>query len=404
MNHRERVLATFRHQEPDRVPIDLGSTCDSTILAVSYQGLRRQLGLEPSKTRVVDVLQQGAVIEDDVCGVLGVDLRPVFDMPREWREGVLTDGSRAEFPAKFRPQAQDDGSRVLLDVAGNVAAKMPKGGNYFDPVYSALANATTVTDVEKHRDAIVNYDTPAYLDQSYEERANEAKVLRENSDYALVGFFGGHLLQAGQVLRGWELFLMDLLINPKLARAILDRLLEANLERFERYAETVGQYVDVVHFEDDLGMQDRPLVEPSVFRKVIKPYMKELFGFVKAKSDLFILLHTDGAVAPFIPDFIDMGVDAINPVQVSASGMDTRELKRQFGQDITFWGAGCNSQTVLPFGTVEEVKDEVKRRIDDLAPGGGYVFSSIHNVQPDVPLENIAAMFETAREHGVYHR
>ena len=150
-------------------------------------------------------------------------------------------------------------------------------------------------------------------------------------------------------------------------------------------------------------MQDRPLMKPSVFRKMIKPYMKELFSFVKARTDLPILLHTDGAVASFIPDLIEMGVDAVNPVQVSAAGMDTRKLKQEFGRDIAFWGAGCNSQTILPFGTPQEVEDEVKRRMDDLAPGGGYVFSPIHNIQPDVPLENVVTMFETARDYGGYH-
>lgn len=403
MTHRERVLATLRHQEPDRVPIDLGSTCDSTILAVSYQELRRQLGLDRSTTRIVDVYQQGAVIEEDVCQVLGIDLRPVVDMPNEWRAGTLTDGSPVELPAKFRPQVVADGSRVLLDAAGNIVAKMPKGGNYFDPVYSALADATSVADIDGRLDAIVEYDTPAYLDKTYEEQADQAKALRESTDCALVGFFGGHLLQAGQVLRGWEAFLIDLLVNQELAHAILERLLEANLERFERYAATVGRYVDILHFEEDLGMQDRPLMKPSVFRKMIKPYMKELFSFVKARTDLPILLHTDGAVASFIPDLIEMGVDAVNPVQVSAAGMDTRKLKQEFGRDIAFWGAGCNSQTILPFGTPQEVEDEVKRRMDDLAPGGGYVFSPIHNIQPDVPLENVVTMFETARDYGGYH-
>jgi uroporphyrinogen decarboxylase len=193
---------------------------------------------------------------------------------------------------------------------------------------------------------------------------------------------------------------MDLLINQKFASALMDRLTEANVRRFERYAETVGQYVDVVQFEEDLGMQDRPLLRPSLYREVVKPFHARLFGFAKAHCDAYLLLHTDGAVAPFIPDFIEMGIDAVNPVQVSAAGMDTKGLKCEFGQDITFWGAGCDSQVVLPFGTPEQVADEVKRRIDDLAPGGGFVFSPIHNVQAGVPPQNIVAMFETVRKYG----
>jgi uroporphyrinogen decarboxylase len=209
-------------------------------------------------------------------------------------------------------------------------------------------------------------------------------------------------LQAGQALRGWEAFLMELLVNRNLAHAIMERLLEANLVRFERYAATVGMYLDVVQFEEDLGMQDRPLIRPETFRKTLKPYMKELFSFAKSQCGAYLLLHTDGAVAPLIPDFIEMGVDAMNPVQVSAAGMDTKVLKKEYGQDIALWGAGCDSQAVLPFGTPEEVAAEVRRRVDDLSPGGGFVFAPVHNVQGGVPTANTVTMFKTAREYGVY--
>jgi uroporphyrinogen decarboxylase len=371
-------------------------------MAVAYQDLRRHLGLSPTLTRVNDIYQQTAVIEEDVRRALGVDVVPIFNEPRVWRQGTLADGSPAELAEKFRPRIQEDGSRLLFDAAGNIVAKMPKGGPYYDPVYAPLADATSVKDVEKHIEHIVNYDTPSHLDKSNEELAEQAKDLRENTDYAIVGFFGGHILQAGQVLRGWELFLMDLLVNQELAHAIMERLLEANLARFTHYAATVGPYLDVVQFEEDLGMQDRPLMRPETFRTMLKPYMQSLFNFAKSKCNAYLLLHTDGAVAPLIPDFIEMGVDALNPVQVSAAGMDTRYLKREFGQDITFWGGGCDSQAVLPFGTPEEVATEVKSRIDDLAPGGGFVFAPVHNVQAGVPSENTLTMFKTAREYGIY--
>jgi uroporphyrinogen decarboxylase len=395
MNHRQRVLAALRHEEPDRVPIDFGATVDSTIMATAYQPLRQQLGLGPSMTRVLDVAQQTAVIDEDVR-------QAVFDEPREWRVGSLGDGSPAELPARFRPELQPDGSRVVKDAAGNVTFRMPKRGHYFDPVYAPLAGATSIADLEKHMDAIVGYDTPAHLDWTYQERAEEVRALRDSTDYALVGFFGGHILQAGQVLRGWEEFLMDLLKNKAFAHALMDKLTEAHLERFERYAATIAPWVDVIQFEEDLGMQDRPLMSPEVYREMIKPYHQELFAFAKSRCDAYLLLHTDGAVAPLIPDFIEMGVDAINPVQVSAAGMDTKVLKNEFSKEITFWGAGCDSQVILPFGSPEDVADEVKRRIDDLAPGGGFVFAPIHNIQAGVPPENAVTLFRTAREYGVY--
>ena len=403
MNHRDRVLTALHHREPDRVPIDLGGTTDSTIMAVGYPALRKHLGLEPSVTRVSDVCQHTALIENDVRQALGVDTMPVFDEPIAWRQDTLPDGSPVEFPARFRPQRLDDGSQVVYDAGGNVTLKMPRGGHYFDPVYSPLAGATSVREIEEHLEVIETYDTPAYLDKSYEELAQKAKRLRETTPYALVGFFGGHILQAAQSLRGWELFLMDLLTNKKFAHALMHALTEAHLRRLEHYAATVGQYIDVIHFEEDLGMQDRPLMRPSLYRDMVKPYHHKLFSLARSRCDAHILLHTDGAVAPLMPDFIDMGVDAVNPVQVSAAGMDTKELKKEFGRDITFWGAGCDSQAVLPFGTPAQVADEVKRRIDDLAPGGGFVFSSIHNVQAGVPAENTMAMFKTAQEYGAYY-
>lgn len=402
MNHRQRVLTSLRHEEPDRVPLDLGGTVDSTIMAVAYRRLREHLGLRPGWTRVADVYQHTALVEEDVRRALGVDVLLAGDEPTRWRAGTLPDGSPAEFPAKFQPQRQVDGSQVVFDKRGNVVLKMPEGGHYFDPVHSPLADATSIADIDAHMDAIESYDRPSHLDKQYEDLAQKAKALRRETDYLLVGFFGGHIFQAGQSLRGWATFLLDLLENPAFAEALMDRLVEANVRRFERYAATVGPYVDVIQFEDDLGMQDRPLLRPELYRERVKPYHARLFRFVKSRCDACLLLHTDGAVAPFIPDFIEMGVDILNPVQVSAAGMDPVALKRDYGRDIAFWGGGCESQRVLPFGTPQEVADEVKRRIDQLAPGGGFVFAPIHNIQSEVPPENVVAMYETARAYGVY--
>jgi uroporphyrinogen decarboxylase len=379
MNHRERVLAALQHREPDRVPMDLGGTTDSTIVAAGYPRLRAALGLGPNVTRMQDVVQQTAMIDEDVRVALGVDTRPILPLPRRWRRDVLPDGSPADLPAAFRPERLPDGSQVARDEGGTVMLKMPAGGHYFDPVHVPLADATSSKEIEKHLRAIETYDAPDYLDERYEALAEQGRALREETDYLLVGFFGGHIFQAGQALRGWEQFPVDLLVSPGFAEALMDQLAEANLRRFARFAATVGRWVDVVQFEDDLGMQDRPLVRPSLYRQRVKPYHEKLFRFAKAQCDALILLHSDGAIAPLIPDLIEMGVDAINPVQVSAAGMEPRELKRAFGDEIAFWGAGCESQRVLPFGSPQEVADEVKRRIDELAPGGGWVFAPIHS-------------------------
>jgi uroporphyrinogen decarboxylase len=402
MNHRERVLTALRHEEPDRVPIDFGGTVDSSIMAVGYQDLRTHLNLNPSRTKVSDVYQQTAIIEDDARQALDVDTAPVLYEPEDWREGRLSDQTPALFPARFQPTQEDDGSHVVRDESGTAVLKMPKNGFYFDSIHVPLAKATTQKDIDDCLDQIESYDRPDHLDRSYEDLAQKAEGLRQTTDYCLVGFFGGHIFQASQTLRGWEPFLVDLIENQKFAEALMDRLTEVNIRRFERYARTIGPHVDVIHFEDDLGMQDRPLISPALYRKMVKPYQRKLFEFAKSRCQAFLLYHTDGAVAPLIADFIEMGVDALNPVQVSAEGMETRTLKKEFGQDITFWGAGCESQTILPSGTLQEISDEVKRRLDDLAPGGGFVFSPIHNIQAGVAPENIITMFKTAREYGVY--
>ena len=402
MNHRERVLTALRHQEPDRVPLDFGGTVDTTIAGISYQALRQELGLQPNTTRVLDAYQQTAVIDDDVRAALEVDAAPVFYECDGWRQGVLGDGSPAELPAKFHARMTSDGAQIVVNEAGITTARMPVGGYFFDPVHAPLAQATDVGDIDKCRRDIENFDKPDYLDKSYADTAAKARDLHANTDYALVGFFGAHILQACQILRGWDKFLMDMLDNRAFAEALMDRLHEANMKRFLDYVDTVGEHVDIILVEEDLGMQDRPLMRPEVYRELLKPRQMEFIRLVKKHSDAVVLMHTDGAVAPMIPDFIEMGVDVLNPVQVSAVGMAPRELKREFGDDIAFWGAGCDSQSVLSFGTVQEVEDEVKRRIDELAPGGGYVFSSIHNVQSEVPPANAVAMFRTALEYGVY--
>lgn len=400
MNHRERVLAALAHKEPDRIPIDLGGTVDSTISAMSYQAVRKKLGLPESITRVGDIFQYTAIIDEDLRQALQIDTTPVFFEPSAWRAGSLPDGSPAEFPARFNPVVQADGSQVVYDAGGQVTIKMPAGGYYFDPLHHPLENATSVSDIDRIMDDILAYDKPAHLDMSYEDLAGKARILNQETDYLVVGFFSGHIFQAAQSLRGWETFLIDMLTNQKFAEALLDRITEANIINLKRYLETVGRYIHVIHFEDDLGMQDRPLIRPAIYRKMIKPRQQKMFEFAKSHSDAAILFHSDGAIAPFIPDLIEMGVDAINPIQVSAAGMDPLTLKREFGKDVAFWGGGCENQVVLPQGTVKEVEEEVKRRIDELAPGGGFIFAPIHNIQAGVPVENAAAMFKTVLEYG----
>jgi uroporphyrinogen decarboxylase len=283
MNSRERALISLAHKEPDRIPLDLGGTVDSSVSAITYRRLRDHLGPGAGKTRVADVLQHTALMEEDIRKALSVDVMLVGAEPRSWRKGTLPDGSQAEFPSKFVPEQQDDGCQVLRDAAGNVILKMPQQGHYFDPVFSPLQDATSVREIGRHMEAIECYDTPSYLDKSYEEISATAKILRQTTDYLLVGFFGGHIFQAAQSLRGWEAFLVDLMVNVKFADALMDKLTEANLRRFDHFAKAVGPHVDVVQFEDDLGMQDPALLRPDLYRRVVKPYHERLFRFARSQ-------------------------------------------------------------------------------------------------------------------------
>ncbi len=402
MNHRERALAALNHKEADRVPIDLGGSDDSGIAAVTYRDLRDHLGLPRRVIRVADTYSQLAVVDDDVREALGVDTTSLFLQPREWQTGKLVDGTPALVPALWNPQPRPDGSQVILDSVGRALMKMPKNGYYFDSVYTPLADATSASDLDKYMDWIRNNDLAFYLDKSYEELADELKAMRENTEYLVGSFFGAHFLWAGMELRGAENFLLDLAANAKFAEALMDRLLDVYMERFERFAKTLGKYSDFIELDEDLGTQDAPFLNPEMYRRLIKPRQKKLFSFMKSRCPARLFFHSDGSIHKIVPDLIEAGIDILNPIQVSARDMDTKQLKKEFGRDLVFWGGGCDTQSVLPFGTPDQVKDEVRRRVEDLAPGGGFVFATVHNIQARVPVDNVIAVYEAVREYGRY--
>jgi uroporphyrinogen decarboxylase len=279
--------------------------------------------------------------------------------------------------------------------------RMPYGGFYYDICKHPLKDVQDPKDIDRYANAFETMDRPAWYDMSLEKLAQTVKTIRQNSDRALIGCFAGHVFQAGQYLRGWSEFLLDLAVNPSLAEAIMDRLVQAHIEAFDCYAETVYKHVDIIEVCDDMGMQNSTWISPQTYRELIKPYHKRLYQHIKVKTGAPILLHSDGSIASLIPDFIEIGVDILNPVQYTAGKMDLASLKRDFGSDICFWGGGVDTQQTLPFGTPEQVSDEVKRCIDTLAPGGGFVFAVVHNITEGVPLENILSALQTARSYGV---
>jgi uroporphyrinogen decarboxylase len=378
MTSRERVRAALAHREPDRIPFDVGGSRFTGIHVRAYARLRALLGLPIGEPRVGDINQQLADVEPDVLDALGCDVRGV--VPR--------DGST------YRPVLREDGEyRTFVDEWG-VGRRMPlAGGLYYDVYAPPLAG-----DVE---DAAI--DAFAWPDAG--DPVRSVGMAEEARRYALeerravhVGSICGGLTEGLFKLRGFEDGYMDLAGDPTRARRLMERILEVKLEYWSTILPQVAGAVDVVGEADDLGGQDRTLFSPATYRRLVKPLHRELFAFLHAHTDARVFFHSCGAVRELIPDLIEIGVDVLNPVQVSAAGMDSASLKREFGRDLVFWGGGVDTQRVLGSGTQDEVRAEVRRRVGDLAPGGGFVFAAVHNIQPNVPPENVLAMRRAVRE------
>jgi uroporphyrinogen decarboxylase len=403
MTSRERILATLDHRQPDRVPIDFGGTNITGIHVCAYNALKGYLGISDAKSRIFDTYQQLALVEEPLRRAFSCDAVGVFMEPTEWAEWLLPDGTTAEVPKYWKPVRQEDGSDVIYGLDGKPMLKRLASSYWFSPTGPLCPGLQSVSDIEKYKPIIKLMDRPPYFDQPLEELVRRARHLREHTDYAVIGAYGGHIFAASQLLRGMDNFMCDLVLDKTFASALMETIAEAHMEEFEEYIEAVGPYVHVVQISDDLGSQIGGQISLETFRELVRPPMERWYRFMKSKmKDAKLFLHSCGSIYQFLPDLIEMGVDIINPIQVSAKDMDTARLKKEFGNEIVFWGGGCDTQNVLPYGTPEDVREEVKRRVNDLAPGGGFVFAQVHNIQPGVPPENIEAMFEAAREFGAY--
>jgi uroporphyrinogen decarboxylase len=398
MTPRQRVGAALAHREPDRIPVDLGASESSGIHGIAYNRLKTHLGLTGGRTQVHDLSQMIAKVETEVLDVVGADAVPLLMEPREWKPGRLPDGSACEVPARANLRGTAGGGTELLDEDATVVARRPAGSYYLDTCHHPLADATSAADIERGLAHLQGFDWPSFCDENYADLARKARHLHENTDRAIVGNLWVHVFAAGQALRGFEQFMVDLVLDKPLVHHLLGRLVDCYEQRVGRYVDAVGDCCTIIQVNDDLGTQSGLQLSLPLYREMIRPYHARLWGLVKELSGKPLLLHSCGSIHDVIPDLIEIGVDAINPVQVSAANMDSATLKREFGRDLTFWGGGCDTQTVLARGTPRGVRDEVRRRCGDLAPGGGFVFCQVHNIQPDVPPENVMAMYEALAE------
>lgn len=407
MTSRERVRTGLNHREPDRVPVDFGGTRVSGIGATAYRRLAERLGM-PEDVRVYDVKQQLAEpslamirrMRGDIVQV--PRLGPTTGMPfltlDEWKPGRMTDGSPCLVPAAYDPVVLDDGT-IEIHRDGIVYARRFPSSLYFDVCPAPLATAETAEDIDRFV-----WPDP-WSDREDAWLRERVRTLHEGTDLAL--FAGLPMLcssffELGAVLFGYERFLENLLVNPSMMEHWLDAKVDHDCAILERYLAVAGPYIEAIQTNDDFGAQDALQIPPDLYRSMFKPRQRRWIEFVKARTSAKVFLHCDGAVAEILPDFIEIGIDILNPLQTSARGMEPAWLKREYGRDLTFWGGGVDTQTTLPFGTVEDIRREVRDRIRLLGPGGGYVFTTIHNIQPDIPPEKVIAVFETAAEFGQY--
>jgi uroporphyrinogen decarboxylase len=403
MNSRERIMCAFNHREPDRVPIDFSGHRSSGISPILYPRLRDFLGLPPRPVRVYDPIQQMAIVDEDMLDLFGVDTielgRGFALNDEDWADWVLPDGSPCQMPAWVITEREEN-RWIIRSKSGKIIAQMPDGVQYFNQAYypfyeednpdllrEALDECMWSATASPPGPLVSGADGDRLLVQG-------AQKLRASTDRAILGLFGGNLYELGQFLYRNDKFLMLLVLDPPKVHDFLDRLVEMHLENLEKYLGLVGEYIDIIVFGDDLGMQTGPQMSPGMYREFFKPRHSKMWKRAKELANVKVMLHCCGGVRELLPDLIDAGLDAINPVQISCRGMEPGKLKADFGDKLVFWGGGCDTQYILPLGTPGEVRDHVRKNVEIFKKGGGFVFQQVHNILANVPPANIVAMFD----------
>ncbi len=383
MTSRERLLTALRHEEPDRVPLDLASTQVTGISRVAYDNLRDYLGMPVHEPEIFDVIQQICIPGEDLLKRLKVDTRGIVPLTNaNWKIDPVREGEY----------------RVFLD-EWQCKYRMPVDGGLYYTLCASPIDGTMLSE-----DDLEAIDWPDATDtRRWAGLREQAEAIRA-AGYAVVmkGLCAGILEMACRI-RPMDKFMMDLALAEKAATALLERITDLKAAFWNCALAELGDVVDVVAEADDYGTQESMLISPEMYRRLLKPLQERLFAVIRTRlTDGFIFFHSCGNVRELIPDFIEIGADILNPVHIAAKGMEPSALKRDFGEDIVFWGGGVETQHVLPQGTPEQVRENVKANVEALAPGGGFVFNTVHNIQCDVPPENIVAMWEALQEFGAY--
>lgn len=371
LTSRERVLLTLDHKEVDRPVLDLGGSDCTTITLHAYRALCRALGMEGHGERIWSRRFGSVLVAPEIQERLGVDVRPITWKP-----------SSREVARRIDESSYVDEWGLLYK----------SDGRYFNIAKNPLASAS-LSDLE-------NYDWPDPDDPARVEGvAEEARWWRENSECALLGpGVGCTLFEMAWYLRGFERFLMDMAANKEFAHALMRRVLDIRKRQYAAFLAAASPHLDIVYVADDIAMQAGPLMSPAMYREMVKPYHAEYFKFIKERSGARLFYHSCGGLFPFLGDLCEIGVDILNPIQVSAKGMDIARLKKQYGDRLVFWG-GLDTQRILPTGTAEEVAAAARELCRELWSGRtGFALSAVHNIQDDTPPENVLAMLEAGRQ------
>ena len=397
MTSRERVLNAIQHLPVDRTPIDLGGTRQSGIAVEAYARLRKRLGIDTGRPpRVFDVFQMLAEIEPEIMARFHSDCvsleRPAVAFGIEndnWKRYTLPNGMEVETPGGFNPEREPDGSLVLKR-DGEEIGRMPANGFYFDRL-------------EKYPGALhpdLNaWEVPLIPARTFDYYARRAKELHDGTDKAVICAMGPpYELFMGIGQGGFEDWMVTFASEPEYVERLYHKLTDAWIENLQSLHAAAGDRIHILQIADDFGAQRAPFLSVKMFRKLLLPAYKRGLDWIHENTVWKVMLHSDGAIFSLLPSIVEMGVDIINPVQTTAAGMDPRLLKDEFGAQLVFWGGSCDSQHTLAFSTPEVVVKETRSNLEILAPGGGFVFASVHNIQANVPADNIIALFDTAIE------
>lgn len=420
MTSRERVRLVLNHQEPDRVPVDLASTLVTGIQASMYAKLKKALGITEGDIKVYDPFQMLAEVEEPVKKALGVDTFGIqlpdtlFGYKNEnWKPFTLFDGTEVLISGHFEHDVLENGAIVQYpkgDRSAPPSGIMPKDGYYFD----AIVRQEPIEEDKLDPKEWVEQTYSAYSDEDLRFIEDTAKWYYENTDYALVGNFWGAGFGDIAIVPGLSVthpkgirdpqeWYMSTIIRKSYVKEIYQYQFELQMKNLEMYKQAVGDRIEVVVMSGtDFGSQNGPFISPDAYRELYKPLHKQMNDWVHEHTNWKTFYHTCGSVAAFLDDFYEAGVNILNPVQISAKGMEPEFLKNNYGDKFVFWGGGVNPQQTLPFGTPEDVREEVARNINIFKKDGGFVFNNVHNIQSNIPIENLMGMFDALKENWSY--